>query len=362
MKPAQPKPHILRRRLLLILFGTTVGLVGAEAVLQILGVEVRTSRLDRDPVLGWRNRPGWRGPVFSINSRGFLGAEFAAQKPPGTARIVCLGDSCTAGDLLPSFDDTYPRQLEQMLTKAHPTRPVEVINAGVGGYSSYQGRLWLEREILRYEPDLVAIYFGWNDHWPARLAGSDKEASGSRSDRLRAWLSWCKLLQLGIKAYHAVRGTDLLPTTEGGAPGGERSGRPPRVSEEDYAANLRAMVRAIKARGGEAVLVTAPNYLELVPSDRRPIPQGFSGDAEVESLIELHWEYNDMARRVAHEEGACLVDLVTDFVHVPRPAALFWAPPNDFIHLSREGYWRLAHAIGTGPAMARAMQKAAARR
>ena len=56
--------------------------------------------------------------------------------------------------------------------------------------------------------------------------------------------------------------------------------------------------------------------------------------------------------------SVCLVDLVMDFVHLPRPEDLFWAPPNDFIHLSRQGYWRLAQAVGASPALDRVMVKA----
>ncbi|MFP4056084.1 MAG: SGNH/GDSL hydrolase family protein [Candidatus Brocadiia bacterium] len=344
-----PAPRSLRARLLLVLAGLLGALVVAEAALQVGGVEVRAGRLTRDPLLGWRNRPGWEGPVFSVNSLGFLGEEFSPTKPPGTVRVFCLGDSCTAGDLLASFDRTYPRQLEQELERRLPGARWQAINAGVGGYSSFQGRLWLEREILGYEPDALVLYFGWNDHWPARSGGPDKEVSGSLPERLRAGLSWCKLLQLGIKAYHMAREREPLPAA--GPAGGTASqpDRPPRVSREDYAENLLAMVQAMGERGGETVIVTAPNYLAAVPLDS--LPPGLHGGRDaVAALVELHDEYNAIARDVAREAGACLVDAARDFAEAADPEALFWNPPQDFIHLSAEGCRRLASAVARCPA------------
>jgi len=354
--PAPPRRRKLRRRLLLSLLALVFALAAAEAVLQIVGVEIRASRLVRDPILGWRNRPGWVESNFSINSRGILGPEFAAQKPPGTIRILCLGDSCTAGDLLRSFDETYPRQLQRELRQRYPGRSFEVVNAGVGGYSSFQGRLWLERELIDYDPDLAVIYFGWNDHWPARLGGPDKEVLGSLGDRIRAWLGWCKLLQLAIKAYHIARGQKMLPAGTPMAPGVPQSGRPARVSLEDYAENLRAMIRAMRDRGGEAVLVTAPSYLEFAEREGIAVPSVPGGAAAVAALVRLHAKYNAVVRRVAQEEQGCLVDAAQELTRMAEPAKLFWRRPGDiidFIHLSAEGYGRLAGALATCSAVRR---------
>ena len=42
-------------------------------------------------------------------------------------------------------------------------RPVEVVNAGVGGYSPWQQAHFFEREGIRYAPDLVVVGFVLND-------------------------------------------------------------------------------------------------------------------------------------------------------------------------------------------------------
>ncbi len=337
---ASPQPRRLVRKLLLSSMGLVLALAVAEAALHVLGIAARPARLVRDARLGWRNTAGWRGPVFSVNARGFLGAELDVPKPPGTLRIFCLGDSCTAGDLLPDFDQTYPRQLERILRERYPGKPLEVVNAGVGGYSSFQGRLWLEREILGCEPDVVVSYFGWNDHWRARAGGSDKAVSGSWSERARAWLSWSRLVSLSLRAWHRVSRREavvtdgeatavVIPSMEG----------PRRVSLADYEANLRAMAAAMRERSGHTVLVTAPSYLAAAGAAR------WSDGEAVGRLVAAHADYNEVVRRVARDERAGLVDAAAAFAQAEGPAGLFRAPPGDYIHLSAEGCRRLAEGV-----------------
>jgi len=85
-----------------------------------------------------------------------------APKVEGTFRVVCLGDSSTIGAGV-SKEETYCSILEGILKEKLAPIPVEAINGGRYGYSSYQGRILLEKyeEILR--PDAVVFYFGAND-------------------------------------------------------------------------------------------------------------------------------------------------------------------------------------------------------
>ncbi len=99
---------------------------------------------------------------FSINSRSFRGPEFAPRKAPGVFRIFCVGGSTTAGNWV-NNDETWPAYLEQFL-QPHGQR-VEVINAGVQGWCSYQDLLRFQAEIVNYQPDLVIIKQGWNEEF-----------------------------------------------------------------------------------------------------------------------------------------------------------------------------------------------------
>jgi hypothetical protein len=93
----------------------------------------------------------------SSNSKGVRGTrEYAYEKPPGTTRIVALGDSFTFGEDVED-GQTYAEQLAQNLPG------VEVVNLGVHGYGHDQMLLYLEEEGLRYHPDLVLLGFVGQD-------------------------------------------------------------------------------------------------------------------------------------------------------------------------------------------------------
>ena len=112
-----------------------------------------------DPVLLWRPVPS-----APYNAHRFKGPEPAEPKPPEVFRIMTYGDSNTDGP------DTggWPDRLQAALNDASSgAARYEVVNAGVAGYSSYQGLRRLQSEIDRYEPDLILVSFGWNDAAPA---------------------------------------------------------------------------------------------------------------------------------------------------------------------------------------------------
>ncbi|HYM10498.1 MAG TPA: SGNH/GDSL hydrolase family protein, partial [Bryobacterales bacterium] len=129
-----------------------------------------TPFLQYNPRLGWSNRPFARGTVYDreyvtylqYNSKGMRGPERPYAKPPGTYRILALGDSFVDGYTV-ALDDRVTEQLERLLHAAKTPPRVETIAMGVAGYSTDQELLWLESEGLRYEPDLVVLLFFDND-------------------------------------------------------------------------------------------------------------------------------------------------------------------------------------------------------
>lgn len=89
--------------------------------------------------------------------------------------IAFLGDSCTQGcfecyfkhdDFLETVYDyksAYSTRVREILNMLYPNVQINIINSGISGDTAYGGINRLERDVLRFSPDLVIISFGLND-------------------------------------------------------------------------------------------------------------------------------------------------------------------------------------------------------
>jgi lysophospholipase L1-like esterase len=178
----------------------------------------------RDPDLGWRLRPSaqdsWDGVPVTVNAKGLRGPELEYARRPGVARILYLGDSVTVGYGLPSHADSYPYLTAERLQRTG-SRPIETVNGAVNGYSTWQEVAWLEREGIRYHPDLVVLGFVLNDVAgeldAARASGrpSSKQLRLSVESRIDWMANHSALVALARQAALAVRfGRDLRAGAE----------------------------------------------------------------------------------------------------------------------------------------------------
>src|SRR5262245_24478337 len=109
------------------------------------------------------DRPAWR---LTTSSLGIRNDEVTPTKPPGTFRIVVMGDSWTVGVNLP-LDQTYPRRLASLLAERLPAGRIEVINYGAIGGTAETGHRLTER-VLALDPDLVVVAYAQNDEAAVR--------------------------------------------------------------------------------------------------------------------------------------------------------------------------------------------------
>lgn len=84
----------------------------------------------------------------------------------GSVVMVAFGDSVTmgatsVGKLEPAA--VYHHRLKGMLEARYPSCTFSVINSGVGGDTATASLSRIERDVLRYQPDLVLVAFGLND-------------------------------------------------------------------------------------------------------------------------------------------------------------------------------------------------------
>jgi lysophospholipase L1-like esterase len=219
--------------------------------------EIRSAGYDVDPDRYWKLKPGFAGQVSEnhewevrTNAHGMRGPETTKEKPPGTVRVIVMGDSSAFGWGV-AEPETFSRRLESRLREHAPGKKYEVLNAGVPGYSSYQGLLYLRRDLVHFQPDVVLTYFGLNDLTGA-MYYMDKEQRGFHTLPRPSALSFIRNLRLWhlmvdlvektrrrdrFTAYFTSR--DLL-----------------RVTPEDYRANLRAMRAVADERGFRVFFIT----------------------------------------------------------------------------------------------------------
>lgn len=96
------------------------------------------------------------------NSHGFVGKEISKTKPSDVYRVVVLGDSFTEA-LQVHEGESYSELVQISLSKSAAEQKIEVINAGVSGYSPMTYYLYLKRELLSFKPDLVLLQLFAND-------------------------------------------------------------------------------------------------------------------------------------------------------------------------------------------------------
>lgn len=227
--------------------------------------------------------------------------------PKGAApRVLVLGDSCSK---LSRSTPPYSVLLEDTLGAAGVA--AEVWNAAVPGYTSWQGRVWLAKQLLALEPDVAIVYFGWNDHW--RSTGV---TDADYADRRRGG---------------ALRLTELVRRRP--------QISPLRVPVDEYGANLTAIVAALRARGAAVILVAAPSNLT---AEARALLVQTGYLHRDDNPVALHREYLLQLKAVADATDAVMLNASTLFAGLDAPQELIM---RDGIHLTDRGHQVLAAAL-----------------
>lgn len=99
--------------------------------------------------------------TFATNSLGLRGKEPAIPATQGTFRILLLGDEAVTGPWL-AEDETLSAQLQRQLA-LKLEGPVEVINAGVPGFSPLLSYLQYEQQLWQLAPDLIILHLDMSD-------------------------------------------------------------------------------------------------------------------------------------------------------------------------------------------------------
>lgn len=369
--------------------------------------------LEQDADLFWKQKSNldtvFEGVRVKTNSLGLRNGPVQYEKKKDTFRIICLGASPTFGWGVKE-GQKYSGQLEQLLRKEFKeSKSVEVINAGVIGYSSYQGLKFLKNKMIKFSPDLVVVPYVLNDvdkHRFYRSNGkSDKELSSKSKILVGVENFLNRSMLVGALRKMVVKYQSLAMQYFGS--GGESEYiEIRRVALEDYRENLKEIVDVARKNGSEVIFLKMPvnlpaseyvsdqtlfqteNYIEkalmqavdynyegaIVSLNRAVDLNPYSGKAfyylgkyyaRIKSFDEaresfqkavkmelfecgkLGKKYNRAMQEVADKEKVILVDIVSEFDEFRKSstADLFLDVRNDTIHPSSTGHAIISRAI-----------------
>jgi hypothetical protein len=158
-------------RLALVVVGLFLAVLLVELGFRLAGPNIPLSLTmarfqEYHPVYGFFHRPGVSGWVrteeftsfVKFNGRGLRGPEVAIPKPPDTFRVLVLGDSVVEGAQV-AEESTMAARLREELGPLAGGKRIETVNAGVAGFGTGQELLFLQREGLAYQPDLIVLVF-----------------------------------------------------------------------------------------------------------------------------------------------------------------------------------------------------------
>ena len=277
--------------------------------------------------LNYYPSPNYRKEGTYHNTLGYRNDEFPIQKPEGVFRIVALGGSSTYTEKVKDNAKTFTAQLEAILRQRYGYTNIQVINAGVPGYNTWETLINLEFRVLDLNPDLIILYHNTNDV-TARLVVPQSyrgDNSGARKQWAPPPIPWWEhstLLRIISRKRDwtdQVRLRDFVeaPTTL------HRSGGDPYATLRQnrpifFERNLRNMI-AIAHENGVAVLLATWAY-----------SPDFGDYASKTYYQQAFQEQNEIIRKLSKTHHVP----VFDFAAVMPQAQEYWA---DGRHVNEKG-------------------------
>ncbi len=271
-----------------------------------------------DRELAWKLKPhlDWSGrelvQPFSTNGAGHRFTSEGEETPA----VDCIGDSSTFG-YGSANADAYPAALARLLGK--PVR-----NLGVPGYTSQSA------SVLAQQTDdpapVTIVMMGFNDHFPAYRT-ADEELWIRRGAYACFASRVCALMFDYLARPRADTRPPLVEFT-------------PAVPPETYRENLTDVVRTLRAKGSEPLLLVYPPILSDEATRAGVASHWKHPRALVDANIDAHPIYQQITREVGVAEDARVIDLAPVFeARGNETVHIDWVHPND------DGYRLMAETL-----------------
>jgi lysophospholipase L1-like esterase len=244
-------------------------LAGIEGTLRIAGVSKPPPFYLRREFAGrtWLQiHPALGERIFSLSLRGVTPSPnfqvLSADKPADTKRILCIGESTTAGFPFP-VTGGFPALLRGILQEQDPATEWEVVNCGITGISSSTVASLID-EMLIADPDYLVVYLGHNEFYGAGAAQSS--GLGIRSLRI------VRLMQGLLQRPAREQPGTLMERIAAHASIAPRGPARAKVYRR-YQQGIDRILDAASRKGARVILC------ELVSNERDLYPFGTSGGA-----------------------------------------------------------------------------------
>jgi lysophospholipase L1-like esterase len=330
---------VLGKKLLAVALSVVLALLAAEGAVRALDLAPQVSviergrfRLSRNPLIGFEPVPNldYQGDDLSFfdytgasNSLGFRDREHAVDKPPGTFRVVVIGDSIAAGLKVDDFADTLPPLLESELQEAGVS--AEVLSFAVSGYNTRQEVETLKDRGLAFAPDVVLVAYSLTDRERvdggilATLLAEERAAAGG--DARRVAHTEIQPLLAKSALLRALRYRVLPPPPDPELARGYEE----LLSGDDTVAEAMAELAALGERHGFAVAVA------VFPR----LPNSFRG---------YRWlDHHQFVEAISERHGFLHVDLLPAFAACRQATGA--SLKLDHFHPSPEGHRCAAEAV-----------------
>ena len=286
-----------------------------------------------------------------INNHGFRGADFEAEKRPGTFRIVALGASSTFG-YLNTDQQTYPYLLGRLLGEKVGGLEVEVLNAGIPHFTTDNIAAALEQELLAYEPDLLTLYTCCADSLRPLAESALQKSCRLLDEYSAAYAGLRKCVNSFVGPVLFGQWTEYLPKMDRSA-----LERQLALHEARTRGNLERIIALARARAIPIVFIRQPitSWFDRVSwglaSEHDPRP-GYEQEyqaiqAELERTGHIH---GFETRLYVHHHLLAIVDeLAAKYAYptVDNIALVSERPETlgSWVHLTHEANERLARAL-----------------
>jgi lysophospholipase L1-like esterase len=290
-----------------------------------------------------------RGRI-SINSLGFRGPEIAVPKPAGTVRLAFLGASTTWCGEVSGNEAVWAHLVAESLGKTFASVRFDYVNAGVQGYTMSSLLKSMELRVAALQPDVVVIYEAANNlSGDLRTRAAAQGLVQTAEFEQFSWPSRYSLLWSLVEKNLRVLSSERAARSDA-----RRLVVDPAVLGEEYRKELTQVVRAAQRHAKVVAVATFsihPRRDQTLEQQMRASSSAFVYLPFVtpQLVIESYERYNDIARQVARETGALLIEREND---IPGDPSHF----TDTVHFTDLGSRAMAQRIAGSLASSEKLQ------